>query len=367
MLRRAVSKLPELRKSIDAVDDELLRLLNERARLVKEVGAEKTRMQQPFYVPDRERQILERLQEHNPGPFPTDAIRPVFSEIISACLSLEAPIRVAFFGPEATFTHMAARSRFGLSARYVPAATIQGVFADIDKGVAELGVVPIENSTEGVVNSTLDMFMESELKISAEIVLRVSHCLLNRSGQLDEVQKVYSHPQALAQCRTWLSANLPKAALIEVASTALAARLAKDDPQSAAVASELAGHLYDLRVARRKIEDEVYNVTRFLVIGHAEAVRTGRDKTSLMLSVKDQPGVLYHVLQPLADEGVNLTRIESRPSRRRAWDYVFFLDLDGHVSDLPVQRAIGRLSDSCEQVKVLGSYPRADVPEAQQS
>ncbi|HZS36846.1 MAG TPA: chorismate mutase, partial [Polyangia bacterium] len=222
--------LPELRQAIDAVDDEVLRLLNERARLVKEVGNLKTALKQPFYVPDRERQIVERMQDANTGPFPTEALRAVYSEIISACLSLEQPLRVAFLGPEATFTHMAARARFGLSARYVPAATIAGVFAEVEKGLADLAVVPIENSTEGVVNSTLDMFMDSPLVISAEITLEVSHCLLTRSGGLDGIQKVYSHPQALAQCRAWLSANVPKAALIEVASTALAARLAKDDP-----------------------------------------------------------------------------------------------------------------------------------------
>ncbi|HEX6838804.1 MAG TPA: chorismate mutase, partial [Polyangia bacterium] len=245
-------KLPELRQAIDACDNELLRLLNERARLVKEVGELKAQLKQPFYVPERERQILERLQQANSGPFPTEALRPVFSEIISACLSLEHPLRVAFFGPEATFTHMAARSRFGLSARYVPAATVAGVFADVEKGVADLGVVPIENSTEGVVNSTLDVLIDSELCITAEIATKVSHCLLTRSGTLDGLQKVYSHPQALAQCRQWLSANLPSVAQIEVASTALAARLTRDDPVAAAVASELAGQLYDLKVARQK-------------------------------------------------------------------------------------------------------------------
>ncbi|HEY7957127.1 MAG TPA: prephenate dehydratase [Polyangia bacterium] len=358
-----MSTLPELRKAIDAVDDELLRLLNERARLVKSVGALKAALAQPFYVPHRERQIVERLQEMNAGPFPTEALRAVFSEVISACLSLEHPLRVAFLGPEATFTHMAARSRFGLSARYVPAATIAGVFGEVDRGLADLAVVPIENSTEGVVNSTLDVFMDSDALISAEIVLEVSHCLLDRSGTLDGIQKVYSHPQALAQCRGWLSANLPKAALIEVASTALAARLAKDDPVAAAVASELAGQLYDLRIAKAKIEDEAKNVTRFLVIGRQAAVRTGRDKTSLMLSVKDQSGVLYKMLGPLAERGINLTRIESRPSRRRAWDYVFFIDLDGHIDDEPVAKAVEGLRGACEHVKVLGSYPRADQPE----
>ncbi len=358
-----MTTLPDLRQAIDSLDDELLRLLNERARLVQEVGAIKTSLKQPFYVPDRERQILERLQAANSGPFPTEALRPVFSEIISACLSLEKPLRVAFLGPEATFTHMAARGRFGLSARYVPAATIAGVFAEIDKGLADLGVVPIENSTEGVVNSTLDMLIDSELTITAEITMQVSQCLLTRSGTLDGVQKVYSHPQALGQCRRWLSANLPNVAQIEVASTALAARLTRDDPVAAAVASELAGQLYDLKIAKRKIEDEVRNVTRFLVIGRQPPPATGKDKTSILFSVKDAAGILFRVLQPLADAGINLSRIESRPSRKRLWDYVFFIDVDGHVSEPKVQAALDALKARCEFVKVLGSYPRAEVQE----
>jgi chorismate mutase / prephenate dehydratase len=356
-------KLPELRQAIDALDDELLKLLNERARLVKEVGTLKAQLKQPFYVPERERQILERLQAANAGPFPTEALRPVFSEIISACLSLEHPLRVAFLGPEATFTHMAARSRFGLSARYVPAATVAGVFTEVEKGVADLGVVPIENSTEGVVNSTLDVLIDSELCITAEIATTVSHCLLTRSGTLDGVQKIYSHPQALAQCRQWLSANLPNVAQIEVASTALAARLTRDDPVAAAVASELAGQLYDLKIARKKIEDEVRNVTRFLVVGREPAPATGRDKTSILFSLKDEAGVLFKVLQPLGDAGLNLSRIESRPSRKKLWDYVFFIDVDGHASEPSVQGAIRALEERCQFVKMLGSYPRAGMPE----
>jgi chorismate mutase/prephenate dehydratase len=356
-------KLPELRQAIDALDDNLLELLNERARLVKAVGALKAQLKQPFYVPERERQILERLQAANSGPFPTEALRPVFSEIISACLSLEHALRVAFFGPEATFTHMAARTRFGLSARYVPAATVAGVFAEVEKGTADLGVVPIENSTEGVVNSTLDVLIDSELSITAEIATNVSHCLLTRAGTLDGIQKIYSHPQALAQCRGWLSANLPNVAQIEVASTALAARLTRDDPVAAAVASELAGQLYDLKVARKKIEDEVRNVTRFLVVGREAPPPTGRDKTSILFSLKDAAGVLYKVLQPLADAGLNLSRIESRPSRKKLWDYVFFIDVDGHAEEPAVKDAIAALRASCEFVKVLGSYPRAGSPE----
>jgi chorismate mutase/prephenate dehydratase len=355
-----VPNLDELRREIDSVDDRILELLNMRARLVRSVAAWKEANARPFYVPERERQVVERLVARNPGPFPVEGIRPVFGEIMSACLSLEQRLRVAYLGPEATFTHQASRTRFGLSARYLPAATIAGVFAEVEKGAADLGVVPVENSTEGVVSHTLDVFMESELAIQQEIVIAVSQCLLSRAA-LGDVRKVYSHPNALAQCRAWLASNLPGAALIEVASTALAARLARDDAAAAAVASELAAQLYDLPVQRRKIEDERVNMTRFLVVGPPEPRRpTGRDKTSVMFTLKDRPGGLHQALAPFAKHGVNLSRIESRPSRRRAWDYVFFIDLDGHAEDQAVAAALAEFRGGCQLVKLLGSYPRAE-------
>ncbi|HJZ88169.1 MAG TPA: prephenate dehydratase [Polyangia bacterium] len=359
--------LKALRERIDLIDDEILRLLNQRAEVVQKVGKIKEARRDPFYAPVRERAIVDRLSAHNPGPFPGEAIRPVFQEIISACLSLELPLKVAYLGPEATFTHMACKRRFGLSALYLPSGTISGVFDEVEKGLADYGVVPIENSTEGVVTHTLDSFIDSPLSICGEIVLEVSHCLLNRSGEAADIQKVYSHPQAVAQCRKWLAENLPRAAVIDVASTALAARLARDDPQSAAVASELAGQLYDLRVCKRKIEDHAQNVTRFLVIGTRAAEVSGRDKTSLLFSVKDEPGVLFRVLRPFAEHKVNLTKIESRPSRKRPWEYVFFIDLDGHAHDALVARAIEEFSHACDFVKVLGSYARAEHDEAKTS
>jgi chorismate mutase / prephenate dehydratase len=353
--------LPTLRTMIDSVDDEVLRLLNERARLVGQVAQLKERMQVPFYVPSRERAIVERLAAANTGPFPTDAIRPVFQEIFSACLSLEKTVRVAYLGPEATFTHMAVKRQFGLSARTIPVGTIAGVFEEVERRRADFGVVPVENSTEGVVNHTLDTFLVSDLKISAEIVLEVSQCLLLRPGlDLGEVERVYSHPQALAQCRRWLGANLGRASIVEASSTSEAARLARDDARGAAVASELAARLYDLTVARRNIADAALNVTRFLVIGEKQADPTGRDKTSVLLEVRDQPGVLYRVLEPFARRGVNMTKIESRPSRRRPWEYVFFIDVDGHQKDELVRLAIEQVSTSCTALKVLGSYPKAD-------
>jgi chorismate mutase / prephenate dehydratase len=354
-------ELDELRQAIDAVDDELLQLLNRRARLVAQVGSLKEERRLPFYVPRRERAIVERLVAENPGPFPTPAIRAVFQEVFSACLSLEKGLRVAYLGPEATFTHMAVTHQFGLSARAAPVGTIAGVFAEVEQGRADFGVVPVENSTEGAVLSTLDTFLDSPLKISAEIVLDIAQCLLVRPGlELRDVQRVYSHPQALGQCRKWLTANLPHAAQVEAPSTAEAARIAREDASGAAIASELAGRLHDLVIAAEAIQDLADNATRFLVIGREQAHATGKDGTSLLLLVKDGPGALLRLLQPFSDEGVNLTKIESRPSRRRPWESAFFLDLEGHLEDGAVARALATVAGRAETCKVLGSYPRAE-------
>jgi chorismate mutase/prephenate dehydratase len=353
--------LSDVRARIDALDDEILRLLNERATLVGEVANLKERLNIPFYVPSRERAIVERLVARNPGPFPTEGIRPVFQEIFSACLSLEKRVRVAFLGPEATFTHMAAKRQFGLSARAIPVGTIAGVFDEVERGGADFGVVPVENSSEGVVNHTLDTFVESDLKISAEIVLEVSHCLLSHPGlEPSQLQRVYSHPQALAQCRKWLASHLPRATVIEAPSTAEAARLAVGDPQGAAIASEMAARQYDLDVIRRQIEDVKQNVTRFLVVGRVQAEPTGKDRTSVLLAIRDEPGILYRILEPLSRRRLNLTKIESRPSRRRPWEYVFFVDVDGHIREPLVAEAVIELETVAESVKVLGSYPRAE-------
>lgn len=354
-------ELAELRAEIDRVDDELLRLLNARAALVRQVGERKERLQVPFYVPSRERQILDRLVAANPGPFPTHSIRSVWQEIFSACLSLEHAVRVAYLGPEGTYTHLAARRQFGLSARALPAGTIAAVFDEVERGAAEFGVVPVENSTEGVVNHTLDTFVESELKISAEIVIPVSHCLVARPGlEPAGVERVYSHPQALAQCRRWLATHLPRAALVEASSTAEAARRAAEDAAGAAVASEMAARLHELSVLRQSIEDVTGNMTRFLVIGREQAEPTGRDRTSVLLATRDAPGSLYRVLGGFAERGLNMTKIESRPSRRRPWEYVFFVDLDGHQEDPAVAEALEAVRGHCELLKVLGSYPRVD-------
>jgi chorismate mutase/prephenate dehydratase len=353
-----MTDLAELRARIDALDEQVLALANERAELAQHIGKLKAGSHARFYVPERERQVMQRLLEQNRGPLSADAVQLIFKEIISACLALESPLLVAYLGPEATFTHAATKRHFGLSARLLPRRTIAEVFADVERGRATYGVIPIENSTEGIVNHTLDSFMHSDLCIIAEVLLQVSHHLLNRSGDLGGITKVYSHPQALAQCRNWLHANLPGVALVDVSSTARAAELAAEDGTAAAVASDLAASLYNLQIASSHLEDLSGNLTRFLVIGDEASAPSGQDRTSLMFAVRDQPGVLFEALQHFATRHINMSRIESRPSRRRAWDYLFFIDLDGHRDDLTLTEALAALQGTCEFVKVLGSYPR---------
>lgn len=336
-----------------------MELLNQRASFVVEVGRLKAGEKRDFHVPSREREIYERLISHNPGPFPNEGLKSVFREIISASLALEAPMKVAFFGPKATFTHQAAQQQFGLSAELVPQKSIPAVFEEVEKGLALYGVVPVENSTEGMVSHTLDMFMESELKINAEVMLEIHHYLLSRTGRMEDIKKVYSHPQPIAQCRNWLASNLPNVPVVDVASTAVAAQIVAEDYSGAAIASELAASMYDLKVVRERIEDQVNNFTRFLVIGKKLADRSGDDKTSLMFSVKDEVGILYRMLEPFSKRGINLAKIESRPLKKKAWEYIFFLDLLGHISDPDVAGAVEELKGCCQFVKVLGSYPRA--------
>jgi chorismate mutase/prephenate dehydratase len=350
--------LEEIRNSIDGIDDQILDLLNQRARLVIAVGTLKRGEKRDFYVPSREREIYERLASKNSGPFPSEALKSVFREIISASLALESPMKVAFLGPKATFTHLASLQQFGLSAELVPQKSIPAVFEDVEKGRAQYGVVPVENSTEGMVSHTLDMFIESDLKIIAEVLLEVSHDLLSRTGRMADIKKVYSHPQALAQCRKWLDDNLPNVPLVDVASTALAAQIVSEDYNAAAIASDSAAALYELKVVKKRIEDQVNNFTRFLVIGKNIAGKSGNDKTSLMFSVKDEPGILYRMLDPFARRGINLSKIESRPLKKKAWEYIFFLDLSGHLSDPEVAEAIDELRNCCQFVKILGSYSK---------
>lgn len=351
--------LVDLRRQIDAIDDRILELLNQRAALVIAVGRAKEGASGEFYVPSREQAIYARLLAANTGPFPEEGVRRVFREIISASLSLEQPMKVAFLGPQGTFTHVAAMQQFGFSAQLVPIKSIPSIFDEVGRGRAHYGVVPVENSNEGVVSHTLDMFMKSDLKIIAEVLIEVSHDLLNRTGRIEDIRKVVSHPQALAQCRVWLEENLPDVPLVDMPSTTQAAQQAAEDEGVAAIASEAAANLYGLRAVKHRIEDNPNNFTRFLVVGQQMPAPGGNDKTSIMFSVRDEPGILYRMLEPFSKRGINLSKIESRPMKGRAWEYIFFLDMEGHVRDAQVAAAVEELNGYCQFLKVLGSYPKA--------
>ncbi len=351
--------LAGLRRRIDAIDDQILELLNRRAELVIAVGKAKQGGTGDFYVPSREQAIYARLLAAHHGPFPEEGVRRVFREIISASLSLEQPLKVAFLGPQGTFTHVAAMQQFGFSAQLVPVKSIPSIFEEVGRGRANYGVVPVENSNEGVVSHTLDMFMKSELKIIAEVLIEVSHDLLNRTGRIEDIRKVVSHPQALAQCRGWLEENLPEIPLVDIGSTTQAAQQAAEDESVAAIASEAAAGLYGLRAVKQRIEDNPNNFTRFLVVGQQMPEPGGNDKTSIMFSVRDEPGILYRMLEPFSKRGLNLSKIESRPMKGRAWEYIFFLDMEGHIRDAEVAAAIEELNGYCQFLKVLGSYPKA--------
>ena len=352
-------KISALREKIDSLDGQILHLLNERAEIAREVGRIKTEFQMASYNPEREGEILRRLEAGNSGPFPRRAVAAVFGEIISACRSLEGELTVVYLGPPATHTNLACIERFGSSANAVRKESIQDVFEAVERKKASFGVVPVENSTEGVVNRTLDMFIDSEVKICGEILIRISHDLLSQKGKPEEIERVYSHPQALAQCRQWLRKNLPQAKLTETLSTAKAAQMAAGDPRAAAVASSVASRFYRLEVIESGIEDYLHNYTRFLVLGQQVAERTGRDKTSLLFSIADAPGALYQVLKPLAEQSINLTKIESRPIKDKPWEYVFFLDLEGHATDSLIDEAVSALKKNVLFLKFLGSYPRS--------
>jgi chorismate mutase/prephenate dehydratase len=352
-------KIQDLRKKIDEIDERLVDLLNDRARIVIEIGNIKKEENLDFHSPSREQEILERLTGRNKGPFPEDTLRAIYREILSSSLSLERPLKVAYLGPRATFTHMAGMQQFGLAAQYVPAESIKDVFIEVERGRADYGVVPIENSSSGAVIYTLDMFIDSDLKIAAEIMLEVSQHLMNKSGKIADVKKIYTIAPAAAQCRQWLEKNLPNVPVLDAPSTARAAELASDDPTAAAIASEMAAVLYGLQIAGKKIEDSTSNITRFLVIARKSPGKTGHDKTSIMFSIKDKVGALYTMLAPFAESGINLNRLDARPSGRKVWDYVFFLDMEGHVEDGKVSAAIERLRQDCMFLKVLGSYRKS--------
>ena len=352
--------LRELRAAIDRVDAAILERLNERARLVAEVGARKRASGASVYQAARERDLIAALEAANPGPFPDAAIRPVFRAIVSATYALEARLRVAYLGPEGTFSHLAARETFGSQAELLPQATIGDVFSAVERGQADHGVVPVENTTEGVVTQTLDTFVASELTICGETVLPIALCLLSKSGRLEDVRRVASHAQPLAQCRSWLDRQLPRAERIEVASTVAAGALAAQEADVAAVGSLLAAELLGLAVAAENIQDRRDNSTRFLVIGGPSPAPSGHDLTSVVFTVrKAEAGALHRLLAPFARHGVNLTSIQSRPLKGTPWEYLFFIDLEGHRSEPAVAAALAEASEVAHSARVLGSFPRA--------
>lgn len=348
--------IEDFRGEIDRLDAEIVRLINERAKMALEIGKLKKGEKRLPYAAEREMAIYKRLSVLNEGPLPLETFRAVYREIMSGCISLEHPVVVTYLGPEYSFTHRAALRKFGATVHYRGQPTIASVFDEVSHGRATYGVVPIENSTEGGISDTMDCFLTTDLKVCAEVVVPVHLNLLSKAPA-SEIKRVYSKPQALAQCRIFLATHFPKAELIDASSTARAAEIAGAEEGSAAVASLEAGEAYGLDVIEENIEDTSQNATRFLVVASESSRPSGSDKTSIMLSIKDEVGALFNMLEGFRDSGINLTRIESRPSKRKAWDYMFFVDLEGHAEDTNVAKALSDLEGKCKFLSVLGSYP----------
>ncbi len=356
-------ELKKLRTQIDVIDDQVRALLVERARCahrvadVKRAAAPETTV---FYRAEREAQVLRRMKEADNGPLSGEAMARIFREVMSACLALEQKLRVAYLGPEGTFTQQAAIKHFGHGADSVPLAAIDDVFREVEAGAADYGVVPVENSTEGMVTHTLDSFMRFNLRVCGEVELRIHHHLLiSENNKRENISRVYSHSQSLAQCRQWLDTHLPGVERVAVSSNAEAARRIRGEWHASAIAGDVAAELYNLNKVAENIEDNPNNTTRFLVIGRDCVARSGEDKTSLLVSMRDKPGALYNLLEPFNREGISLTRLESRPSRNANWSYVFFIDCEGHLDDAPVQAALKAVQSAALDVRVLGSYPKA--------
>ena len=352
--------IEDLRSVIDDVDAKLVKLLNQRVATALQIARIKETQGMPIYAPGREAGILDRVSELNGGPLPASALVSIYREIISSTRGMEKVLVVTYLGPPGTFTQQAAREHFGSSVEYTAAERIESVFYAVARKQADLGVVPIENSTGGVVTETLDMFMTYDLKICDEIILEIHHNLLGRC-KLEEVKKVCSKPEAIEQCRVWLSEHLPHADLIAVASTTAAAKIAVAEEGTAAIASREAARLYELDVLAENIEDQHENVTRFVVLSTECGEPTGRDRTSVMFAVKNEVGALYEMLLPFKKHGINLTKIESRPSKTKAWDYWFFVDLEGHYRDENVSATLKEVAGTARYCQLLGSYPRADI------
>lgn len=352
--------LDEYRAQIDRCDAKIIELLNERARAAIEIGKVKQATNSVIYVPEREKAVFEKLQKANEGPLTADAIKAIYREVISCIRTLERPTTVAYLGPQYTFSELATKRVFGSTAELHPMATLNDVFTEVERNRLDYGVVPVESSMGGGVSDTLDRFLTSNLNIIGEVLLHITQYLLSQSP-LEEITKVYSKDQSFYQCRTWLQANLPNAEMIHTSSTAEAARIAGSEKGAAAIAGQLAAEPYNLNIVGDRIEDAAHNYTRFFVMGDQKAQPTGKDKTSLMLTVRNRPGALSGLIVPFAEANIDLTRIESRPSRKKAWDYVFFMDLVGHADDENVAKALEAISEHCSEMKVLGSYPQGDV------
>ncbi len=351
--------LKELREKIDGLDNKIIQLLNDRTQLVLEIGKLKSKEGRAVYAPDRESEIYKKIEDLAKGPLSPEAIKSIYREVMSAALALERPLTIAYLGPEATYTHLASLSKFGSSVQYSPAATISQVFQEVDQKRADYGVVPVENSTEGAVTHSLDRFIDSDLKICSEIYHEISHHLLSNSSRKD-IRRVYSNPQVFGQCRIWLETHLPRVELVDTTSTTQAAQRAQREDGSAAIASKLAASLYDLPVVAAEIEDIPHNTTRFLVISRTNPPATGKDKTSILVSIKDKVGALYEMLSPIRKHKINMTKIESRPSKKKAWDYYFFIDIEGHVDMPKIKKMLKELEGKVRFFKILGSYPRVN-------
>lgn len=352
-----MADLSDIRKEIDQIDRELVALLDRRAGLARKVGEAKADTGRPTFDAGRHRAVIERALGHSDGSFPREGLNTVMREVLSVCLNLQKPLKVAYLGPAATFSHQAALGEFGSSVEYEPYQKIGEIFQAVHHGRADYGVVPVENSTGGMIHETLDSFAEFTGRICHEILLPIENSLLS-NHELGEIKVVYSHPQPFAQCMTWLRAHLPGVELQEMPSTVAGMQKAKTTPNSAAIGSHIAGDIYGLRILARGIQDSRDNTTRFVVIAKTDTPPCGDDKTSLMFSFRDRPGALFEFLKPFASRQINLSKIESRPTRKRAWEYVFFIDVIGHRLDAKVQAAIDEMTPNCEWVRVLGSYPR---------
>ncbi len=352
-------EIKKIRGTIDVLDKKIVKLLNKRAQKILEIGRLKNKMKKSIYVPAREKEIFSKIALNNCGPIKNRSLEAIYREIMSASLSLEKPLLIAYLGPKATFSHLASLKKFGASVGYLACNSIADVFSEVEKDNADYGVVPIENSIEGAISHTLDMLVDSDLKICSQITLDVSHNLLARGAKKD-IKYIYSNPQVFGQCRLWLESNLPKTDLVEVSSTTRAAQIAAKEKNSACIASILAAKEYKLKIIAKDIEDSPHNITRFLVIGKSESDPTGNDKTSVVFSIKDRVGALHDMLVPFKKYKINLTKIESRPSKKKAWDYFFFVDLIGHAQDGKIKKALAELEEKCKFLKVLGSYPLSE-------